>query len=196
MGVAAGDVRPVAAVPGEITGAEGQRVVGRADRDRPGVHEHPLDHAAAVRTAKMLGPGGQEHVEYLDQAAALDPVEQPQVELPALGRPAHPRALLRPDHDRGSLAAVLEQVAEGHAEPEGQRPQRLDGRIAAALLQVCQRGLRDIRAGRQGCQRHPAGRAEPVQVRRDDLADVAERPFLSFVRHANEVYQRTNKMVR
>src|SRR6516165_11344886 len=66
------DVRAVTAVPGVITSAERDRFAGRADRDRPGVHEHPLDHAGAVRAAEMIGPGGQEQVEDLDQAAALD----------------------------------------------------------------------------------------------------------------------------
>jgi hypothetical protein len=160
------------------------------------VHEYPLDDAGAMRAAEMFGPGGQEHVEDLDQAAALDPVNQPQVELPARGRPAHPRALLGPDDHRGGLTPVLQQVAEGHAQPQGQRPQRLDGRITPALLQVGQRGLRDIGAGRQGGQRHPAGGAEPAQVRRDDLPDVGEGWFLSVIPHASELYQRSNKMVR
>ena len=110
-------MRAVAAVPGVVAGAERDRLAGRADRDRPGVHEHPLHHAGAVRAAEVIGPGGQEQVEHLDQAATLDPVEQPQVELAAGGGPAHPRALLGPDHHRGGLAPVFQQVAEGHAEP-------------------------------------------------------------------------------
>jgi len=81
-------VRAVAAVPGVIARAERDRLAGRADGDRPGVHEDPLDDAGAVRAAEMIGPGGQEQVEDLDQAAALDPVNQPQAELPAGRRPA------------------------------------------------------------------------------------------------------------
>jgi hypothetical protein len=57
----------------------------RADRDRPGMYEHPLDDAGAVRAARVIGAGGQEQVEDLDQAAALDPVNEPQVELAAGG---------------------------------------------------------------------------------------------------------------
>ena len=53
---------------------------------------------------------GQEQVEYLDQAAAIDPVDQPQVELPA---------------DRGVPAAMLAAfkdavgvvVAVAHVQP-------------------------------------------------------------------------------
>jgi hypothetical protein len=168
------DVRAVAAVPGVVARAERDRVAGRADRDRPGVHEHPLDHAGTVRAAEVIGPGGQEQVEDLDQAAPLDPVEQPQVELTAGGGSAHPRALLGPDDHHSGLAPVFQQVTEGHAEPQGQRPQRLDGRIAPALLQVRQRGLGHIRAGREGSQGHPAGGAEPTQVRGDDVPDVGE----------------------
>ena len=81
------------------------------------MHEDPLDDAGAVRAAEMIGPGGQEQVEDLDQAAALDPVNQPQAELPAGRRPAYARALLGPDDHRAGLPAILEQVAEGHAEP-------------------------------------------------------------------------------
>jgi len=160
------------------------------------VHEHPLHDAGAVRAAEMIGPGRQEQVEDFDQAAALDPVNQPQAELPAGRRPAYPRALLSPDDHRAGLPPVLEQVAEGDAKPQGQRPQRLDRRVAAALLEVRQRGLGDIRAGRQGGQRHPAGGAKPAQVRRDDLPHTGESLFLSFTLHASELYHRSNKMVR
>ena len=113
-------MRAVAAVPGVVARAERDRFADRADRDRPGVHEYPLDDPDAVRAAEVIGPGGQEQVEDLDQAAALDPVDQPQAELPAGGRPAHPRALLGPDDHRGGLAPVLQQVAEGHAQSQGQ----------------------------------------------------------------------------
>src|SRR6185503_7520379 len=101
-----------------------------------GVYEHPRYHADAVRAAEVIGPGREEQVEDLDQAAAFDPVEQPQVELTAGGGPVHPGTLLGPDHDGGRLPPVFPQVAEGHAEPQGPRPQRLDGRVTPALLQV------------------------------------------------------------
>src|SRR5689334_2395961 len=144
----------------------------------------------------MLGVRGQEHVEHLDQPARLDPVEQSQVKLAAGGRPADPRALLRPDHDRSGLPPVFQQVAERHAEPDGQRPQRLDRGVAPALLQVGQCGLGQVGPGREGGQRHPAGGTEPVQVRRENLAHVREGPVRRFVRHASELYQWSNEMVR
>ena len=131
-----------------------------------------------------------------DQAAALDPVKQPQVELAAGGGPAHPRALLGPDDHARGLPPVFQQVAKGYAEPQGQRPQRLDGRVAPALLQVGQRGLGHVRTGCEGSQRHPAGGAEPPQVRRDDLPDIGESLVGSLVPHASELYQQSNKMVQ
>jgi hypothetical protein len=138
-----------------------------------------------MRAAHVIGPGRQEQVEDLDQAAALDPVEQPQVELPAGGGPAHPRALLGPDDHARGLPPVFQQVAEGYAQPQRQRPQCLDSRVAPALLQVGQRGLGHVRAGREGGQRHPAGGAEPAQVRRDDLPDVGESLVWSLSSHAS-----------
>src|SRR4029078_2272157 len=88
------------------------------------------------------------------------------------------------------------RVLEGEAEPQGQRRQRLDGRVAPALLQVGQRGLGHVRAGREGGQRHPAGGAEPTHVRRDDLPDGGESLSRSLISHASELYQQSNKMVR
>jgi hypothetical protein len=44
-----------------------------------------------VRAAQVIGPRGQEQVEDLDQTAALDPVDQPQVELTTGSGPAYAR---------------------------------------------------------------------------------------------------------
>ena len=86
------------------------------------------------------------------------------------------------------LVAGVPRAAQP-AEPQGQRPQRLDRRIPPALLQVGQRGFRDVRAGGQGGQGHPAGGAEPVQVRRNDVRHIGEGPFRSVIHHASELYQ-------
>src|ERR1700691_3778436 len=144
----------------------------------------------------MLAPGGQEHGEDLDQAAALYPVQQPQVELPAGRRPAHPRTLLGADDDRGRLGPVFEKITERDAESQGQRPQRLDRRVAPSLLQVGQRGFCDVGAVRERGQRHPAGGPEPAQVRRDDVPHVGKSLFRPLTVHANELYQWSNKLVR
>src|SRR6185437_6819651 len=53
-----------------------------------------------------------------------------------------------------------------------------------------------VRPGRESSQGHPAGGAEPAQVRGDDVPDVGESLIRSLVPHANELYQRSNKMVR
>jgi hypothetical protein len=59
-----------------------ERVASRAHRDRPFLHQHPLDDATAVRFADIFGPGRKEHVEDFDEAATLQPVQQLQVERP------------------------------------------------------------------------------------------------------------------
>ena len=144
------DVRAIPAVAGVVAAAEHERTGGRADRDRALVNEYSLDDAAAVRATEMLGPGRQEQVEDLDQTTALDPVKQPQVELAARGSAANPRTLLSPDEHRSGVPPVIKQVTERHSERDGQRPQRLDRRVTAALLQVRQRRLGQVSASREG----------------------------------------------
>ena len=76
----------------------------------------------AQQGARVRGStkGGKLDLRLLDRVERGGLVEVFDMFLPAGGRPAHPHALLGPDDHRGGLAPVLQQVAEGHAQAQGQ----------------------------------------------------------------------------
>src|SRR5919204_2740094 len=80
-------------------------------------------------------------------------------------------ALVRSQQFDLRLLRLLEQVAEGDVEPERERPERLDRRIAAPLLEVRERRLRHARARGELGQREPPLRPQPAEVRPDHVDD-------------------------
>ena len=80
-------------------------------------------------------------------------------------------ALVRSQQFDLRLLRLLEQVAEGDVEPERERPERLDRRIAAPLLEVRERRLRDARARGELGQRQPPLCPQTAEVRPDHVDD-------------------------
>ncbi len=105
--------------------------------------------------------------EDLGEAASLQPVEQAEVERAADDMDA---VVGTHELDLGPLG-LLEQVAEGDAEPERERPQGLDRRVAAPLLEVRQRRLGHARPRRKLGEREPPLCAQPAEVRPNCVDD-------------------------
>ena len=155
----------VGGVAHEVARPELDRIVGRAGAHPPARHEHALDDPRPVRQPVVMAV--ERELEHLRQPAAMQPVEQAEVERAAddVG------ALVRAHELDLRLVRVLEQIAEGDVEAERERPQRLDRRVAAPLLEVRKGRLRHPRARGELGEREPPLRPQPAEVRADRVDD-------------------------
>jgi tripeptide aminopeptidase len=158
-------VRAVGRITDEVARPQLDHVVCGPRAHPAGCDEHTLDDSRPVRESVVVAV--ERELENLGQPAAVQSVEQAQVERPA----DDVDTLVRAHQFDLRLLRLLEQVAEGDAEPEGERPERLDRRISAPLLEVRERRLRHARARGELGQRQPPLRPQAAEVRPDYVDD-------------------------